>query len=73
MWDSNQEQDLVLPKAHSFTPPSSGDKSQMTLLSALSSLGELTQQLNMESGQFSVEMVEQEGNEESTKLPSFAC
>jgi len=52
---------------------SSGDKSQMTLLSALSSLGELTQQLNMESGQFSVEMVEQEGNEETTKLPSFAC
>merc|ERR1712037_713607 len=53
---------------------SSGNKSKMmeTLVSTLTSLGELTGQLNMEE-QFTVELIEKPEHEEIVNLPAFAC
>ena len=53
---------------------SSANKSKMmeTLVPTLTSLGELTEQLNMEE-QFTVELIEKPEHEETVNLPAFAC
>ena len=58
----------------SYFGNSSGNKSAMieTLVPTLSSLGELSEKLNMEE-QFSVELVEKPEHEGTVRLPVRAC
>ena len=61
-------------KMCSYFGISSANKSKMmeTLVPTLTSLGELTEQLNMEE-QFTVELIEKPEHEETVNLPAFAC